>query len=300
MLWLEHLLVNTEAKLISAFSISQSKLTWIFTFPTNLSLLVRTRSSTTPLYWLQYHLEKEVIVNTFQEHPGELMPCCVFPLIDIRVFEVPHEDQGLCLDSTTDECKAEQNQKRRGRMRATWSFGQNVSAHKGVESSMESEIIRMLQNASGTERIPGVQCNPRGASKALLMEANKVFGMCRKNVIPLLVSAVQCGMNEPLSRMVLYDFQQAAHPEEKAAISFGTLAHKDLRCEEALDTTCLPAPPEVPGQRRDLADGSAGALIQLVKIPLNSNTALLYTNHTSQFCIIHKFAEVHSVPASRM
>ncbi|KAK4827407.1 hypothetical protein QYF61_017837 [Mycteria americana] len=45
--------------------------------------------------WLLYHLEKEVIINAFQEPPGLLMPCCVVPPTDIRVVEVPHEDQGL-------------------------------------------------------------------------------------------------------------------------------------------------------------------------------------------------------------
>ncbi|KAK4823607.1 hypothetical protein QYF61_004210 [Mycteria americana] len=44
---------------------------------------------------LLYHLEKEVIINTFQEPPGLLMPCCVVPPTDISVVEVPHEVQGL-------------------------------------------------------------------------------------------------------------------------------------------------------------------------------------------------------------
>jgi len=40
---------------------------------------------------LLYHLEKEVIINTFQEPPGLIMPSCVVPPTDIRVAEVPHE-----------------------------------------------------------------------------------------------------------------------------------------------------------------------------------------------------------------
>ena len=44
--------------------------------------------STSP-HWLLYHLEKEVIINAFQETPGLLMPCCVVPSTDIRVVEVP-------------------------------------------------------------------------------------------------------------------------------------------------------------------------------------------------------------------
>ncbi|KAK4822239.1 hypothetical protein QYF61_011880 [Mycteria americana] len=39
--------------------------------------------STSPR-WLLYHLEKEVIINTFQEPPGLLMACCVVPPTDIR------------------------------------------------------------------------------------------------------------------------------------------------------------------------------------------------------------------------
>lgn len=45
-------------------------------------------------------------------------------------------------------------------------------------------------------------------------DAGQQSGMCRKNVIPLLVSGVQCGMNEPFPSMVLYNLQWAAHPEE--------------------------------------------------------------------------------------
>ncbi|GAB0180340.1 hypothetical protein GRJ2_000499300 [Grus japonensis] len=47
--------------------------------------------------WPLYHLEKEVIINAFQELPGLLMPCCVVPPADIRVVEVPHENQGLSM-----------------------------------------------------------------------------------------------------------------------------------------------------------------------------------------------------------
>ncbi|KAK4832092.1 hypothetical protein QYF61_020707 [Mycteria americana] len=54
----------------------------------------KVQHSTSP-HWLLYHLEKEVIINTFQAPPGLLMPCCVVPPTDIRVVEVPHEDQGL-------------------------------------------------------------------------------------------------------------------------------------------------------------------------------------------------------------
>ena len=41
------------------------------------------------------HLEKEIIVNAFQEPLGLLMPCCVVLSTDIGVVEVPHEDQDL-------------------------------------------------------------------------------------------------------------------------------------------------------------------------------------------------------------
>lgn len=38
-------------------------------------------------------------------------------------------------------------------------------------------------------------------------DAGQQSGMCRKNVIPLLVSGVQCGMNEPFPSMVFYNLQ---------------------------------------------------------------------------------------------
>jgi len=41
---------------------------------------------------LLYHLEKEIVINKFQEPPVLLMPCCVVPPMDIRVVEIPHED----------------------------------------------------------------------------------------------------------------------------------------------------------------------------------------------------------------
>ena len=46
-------------------------------------------------HWLLSHLEKEVIINAFQEPPGLPMPGYAVPPTDIRVVEVPHEDQGL-------------------------------------------------------------------------------------------------------------------------------------------------------------------------------------------------------------
>ncbi|XP_072710958.1 uncharacterized protein [Ciconia boyciana] len=54
----------------------------------------KVQHSTSPC-WLLYHLEKEVIINTFQEPPRLLMPSCVVPPTDIGVVEIPHEDQGL-------------------------------------------------------------------------------------------------------------------------------------------------------------------------------------------------------------
>lgn len=50
--------------------------------------------STSPC-WLLSHLEKESILSAFQETPGFLTPCCVIPPIDIAVFGVLYEDQGL-------------------------------------------------------------------------------------------------------------------------------------------------------------------------------------------------------------
>ncbi|KAF4798543.1 hypothetical protein TURU_063040 [Turdus rufiventris] len=49
--------------------------------------------STSPC-WLLFYLEKEVVISTFQEPPRLLMPCCVVSPTDVRVVEVPHEDQG--------------------------------------------------------------------------------------------------------------------------------------------------------------------------------------------------------------
>ncbi|KAK4813670.1 hypothetical protein QYF61_017637, partial [Mycteria americana] len=56
----------------------------------------KVQHSTSP-HWLPCHLEKEVIINTFQEPPRLLMSCCVAPPTDIGVVEVSHEDQGLLL-----------------------------------------------------------------------------------------------------------------------------------------------------------------------------------------------------------
>lgn len=53
----------------------------------------KVQNSASP-HWLLYQLEKEVIINTFQE-PGLLMLCCVVPPNDVRVVENPQEDQGL-------------------------------------------------------------------------------------------------------------------------------------------------------------------------------------------------------------
>ncbi|CAM9299861.1 unnamed protein product [Bubo scandiacus] len=52
----------------------------------------KVQHSTSP-HWLLYDLAKEVVINTFQEPPGLLVPCCVVSPTDIRVAEVPHEDQ---------------------------------------------------------------------------------------------------------------------------------------------------------------------------------------------------------------
>jgi len=54
----------------------------------------KVQSSTSPCGPL-YHLEKEVIINAFQQPPGLLMPSCIVPSTDTMVAEVPHEDQGL-------------------------------------------------------------------------------------------------------------------------------------------------------------------------------------------------------------
>ncbi|KAM9634999.1 uncharacterized protein ACIBXB_015978 [Morphnus guianensis] len=45
--------------------------------------------------WLLHHLEKEFPISAFQEPPGLLMPCRVVPPTDIRVVEVPREDQSM-------------------------------------------------------------------------------------------------------------------------------------------------------------------------------------------------------------
>jgi len=37
--------------------------------------------------WILYHLEKEVIISTFQEHLGLIVLCCVCPSTAIRVKE---------------------------------------------------------------------------------------------------------------------------------------------------------------------------------------------------------------------
>ncbi|GAB0210107.1 hypothetical protein GRJ2_003476500 [Grus japonensis] len=42
---------------------------------------------------LLYHLEEKVIINTFQEPPALLVPCCVLPPADVGVVEVHHKDQ---------------------------------------------------------------------------------------------------------------------------------------------------------------------------------------------------------------
>lgn len=46
-------------------------------------------------HWFLYCLEKEVIINAFQEPPGFLVPCCVVPPTDIGGVVDPHEDQNL-------------------------------------------------------------------------------------------------------------------------------------------------------------------------------------------------------------
>jgi len=48
----------------------------------------KVQHSTSP-HGLLYHLEKEVIINAFQEPAGLLMPCCVISPADIGVVEVP-------------------------------------------------------------------------------------------------------------------------------------------------------------------------------------------------------------------
>lgn len=54
----------------------------------------RVQQSTSPR-WLLYHLEKKAIINTFQEPPRMLMPCCVVPPTDIGLVEVLSGNQGL-------------------------------------------------------------------------------------------------------------------------------------------------------------------------------------------------------------
>jgi len=48
-----------------------------------------------PPLWFLYHMEKEVIISTFQEPPELLMPCYFVPPTDIGMAEVLHVDQSL-------------------------------------------------------------------------------------------------------------------------------------------------------------------------------------------------------------
>ncbi|CAM9626289.1 unnamed protein product [Bubo scandiacus] len=79
--------------LLSALRILNSTISWslqpsLFLNSLNFTFL-------TGPCWLLYHLEKEFNINTFQEPPGLLMPCCVVPPTYIRMVEVPHDDQDL-------------------------------------------------------------------------------------------------------------------------------------------------------------------------------------------------------------
>ncbi|KAJ7399009.1 hypothetical protein BTVI_119316 [Pitangus sulphuratus] len=54
-----------------------------------------------PCHWLLYHLEKEVVINAFQEPLGLIVLCCLVPPTDIRVAVLSHEDQGFWMGATT-------------------------------------------------------------------------------------------------------------------------------------------------------------------------------------------------------
>jgi len=52
------------------------------------------QQSTSP-HWLLCHMGEEVVIDVSQELPRLLMPCCVVPVADIGVAQVPHEYLGL-------------------------------------------------------------------------------------------------------------------------------------------------------------------------------------------------------------
>ena len=65
----------------------------------NQSLFVRQceiQKHTSP-HWLLHNLHQNVITDALQEPPGLRVPGCVVFPADVRVFEVPHENQGLWL-----------------------------------------------------------------------------------------------------------------------------------------------------------------------------------------------------------
>ncbi|KAK4815292.1 hypothetical protein QYF61_026197 [Mycteria americana] len=88
---LESRVMSSLCILLGALRILNSTLLWALqprlplsvTFLASPSLLVRTRSSIVPLL-----LEKEVIINGFQEPSGLLMTYCVVPPTDIRWIPV--------------------------------------------------------------------------------------------------------------------------------------------------------------------------------------------------------------------
>lgn len=51
----------------------------------------------TSSHWLLYHLEKEVVVNAFQESPGLPIPSCVVPPADVGVVDVSHRNQDMSI-----------------------------------------------------------------------------------------------------------------------------------------------------------------------------------------------------------
>lgn len=72
----------------------QPRLPLTFTFPIKPFFVGKTEvQQSESLHWLLYCLEKDVIINTFQEL---LMPCCVV-LTDIQVAEIPHKAANIRL-----------------------------------------------------------------------------------------------------------------------------------------------------------------------------------------------------------
>ncbi|KAM6306894.1 erbin-like [Podargus strigoides] len=73
----------------------QPRIPFSFTLATSPSLFENKVQHGTPSRQFLYHLEKEAVINAFQESPGLLAPRCAVLPTDIWVIEVSHEDQGL-------------------------------------------------------------------------------------------------------------------------------------------------------------------------------------------------------------